>query len=214
MKNLYKYFLIVVIVLISINCFSQEYIQISGDKLNEIMKKVEGVSSSINTLECDFKEVKSIAVLEEEQISSGKMYYQKADKIRWEYLSPKSYMFIINKGQTVVKNGDKIDRGSGGAAMVFKRIGKLILGSISGEKIVDDKRFNVSYFSNGKNLKIIMSPKDKRMMQMMGDLVFIFSLKDYYILSIQMKNPSGDLTSITFEKKVINQPIGDNIFKL
>lgn len=209
-----KSFLIAVFLFAGISAGAQDFSPVGGDKLQKIMSKIVSVSSSINTLGSDFKEVKDIAILSDKQISTGKMYYSRPSKIRWEYVSPNPYLFIVNDGQTVVKNGSKIERGNTGAAMVFKQIGKMILGCISGNKIVDEKQFSALYYTNGKIFKIVMTPRDRRMKQMMSSITFSFSTADYYIISIEMLGSTGDSTVITLNNKDINSKLNNSVFVL
>ena len=97
---------------------------------------------------------------------------------------------------------------------VFREIGNIIIGCVSGRKIVDESKFTAVYLSDGAHFRIVMAPKDKRMRHFIGEIVFTFSTSDYNILSIDMKNGGGDLTTITFSDKKINKPIDSAVFKL
>jgi len=66
------------------------------------------------------------------------MYYKKQDCLRWEYLKPDNYCFIVNHGKVVMKRDGKTSQNS--EVKLFGKISKIILSGISGNNIVDTKK--------------------------------------------------------------------------
>ena len=188
--------------------------EISGDELASVMHKVMQAAGGIESFRAKFTEEKDFSVLTQKHRSEGEMYYLKPGKIRWEYLTPSHYLFIVNDTETIVMNGDRIERGNSGSAMIFRQIGNLILSSISGRKIVDESKFDAKYDADETFFRVAMTPKERRIRQMMSEIIFIFSMNDNYISSVEIKNTSGDLTTIRFIEKEINVPVEAEKFVL
>ena len=73
-----------------IDCFS------AGDNEAEIRHQIESAAVSMKTMQCDFVQTKYLRMLNDKMVSTGKMYYQQSDKLRWEYTSPYTYAFVLN----------------------------------------------------------------------------------------------------------------------
>lgn len=59
-----------------------------GDNEAEIRHQIESAAVSMKTMQCDFVQTKYLRMLNDKMVSTGKMYYQQSDKLRWEYTSP------------------------------------------------------------------------------------------------------------------------------
>lgn len=180
-------------------------------KWNEILQEVERVSAGIETLECNFLQRRTVAVLTGTSVSEGKMYYRKADRMRWEYLRPEAYYFVMNNGKSVMKKDGETDRGGG--ARIFGEISKLILACISGQKLVDESKFQPEYTIRGDVFRISLRPRNRRMQQMMSRLDMEFSLTEYAIRAVEMRQ-GEDVTRIEFKDKKINEGIAADLFDL
>lgn len=193
--------------------YGQQMLPVDKSRLKEILTNIELESKKIATFEADFVEEKSFAVLEQTAVSKGKMLYASPNQMRWEYQQPHSYIFILNKDKTKVINQGKVESGDKGAGLVFREISKMIVASISGTQLVDESRFFVQYSASETVFKAVLKPKNKRMSQFINELHLSFSLKDYGIQSIEMKQ-GGDATSIIFKNKRINGTIDKSKFKV
>lgn len=193
--------------------YGQQMLPVDKNRLKEILTNIERESKKIITFEADFVEEKSFAVLDQTAVSKGKMLYASPNQMRWEYQQPHSYVFILNKDKSKVINQGKSESGDKGAGLVFREIGKMIIASINGTQLVDESRFDVQYLASETVFRAILKPRNKRMSQFVNELHMSFSLKDYGIQSIEMKQ-GGDVTSILFKNKRINGSIDQLKFKV
>ncbi len=189
----------------------QKFVPVERDQLKGILEEIGRVSKQIETMECSFIQYKTISVLAETAKSEGKMYYRKADRMRWEYTRPEAYYFVINGGKSVVKKNGETDRG--GSARIFGEISKMILACISGQRLVDEDKFIPEYTMSGDLFRISLTPRNHRMQQMINALVMEFGMKEHAIRSVEMKQ-GEDLTRIEFKNKKVNGAIADELFKL
>ena len=100
----------------------------------EIVAKITQTAASVRTMKCDFTQVKQLSFMNDKVTSEGRMYYKKANKIRWEYTRPYAYVFSTD-GTTV-----HMTSGKGGASnrvpvkssKLFSEISRVMVGGVSG----------------------------------------------------------------------------------
>lgn len=190
---------------------TQGFVSVSPEQRQQLLEQIARVSGEIETLECSFVQRKTIAVLAETAESEGKMYYRKATRMRWEYLRPESYYFVMNDGKAVMKKEGETDRGGG--TRIFGEIGKMILACISGQKVVDEEKFMPTYELGGEVFRITLVPKNRRMLQMMSALVMEFDIREHTIRAVEMRQ-SEDITRISFKDKKVNGKLEESLFQL
>lgn len=189
----------------------QEFAEIKEETLRQMLEEITKVSGQIETLECRFLQQKTISVLAETAEAEGKMYYQKPDQMRWEYVKPDTFYFVIDGNKSVMKKNGETDRG--GSARIFGEIAKMILATISGRQLVDEERFIPSYSGNQEIFRISLLPKNRRMLQMISLLVMEFDIKEYAIRSVEMRQ-GEDVTRIEFKDKKVNGKLDERLFGL
>ncbi len=58
------------------------------DRLAEILAAMEDAGDRLETLSADFEQTNRDHILEEEETSTGKLFFQVPGRIRWEYAVP------------------------------------------------------------------------------------------------------------------------------
>lgn len=210
-KRIYKSGILILGLCWIVGAQAQEFTEVKGEALQKMLLEITRVSEQIKTLECRFKQRKTISVLAETAEAEGMMYYQKADRMRWEYLKPDAYYFVMNGNKSVMKKNGETDRG--GSARIFGEIAKMIMGSISGKKLVDEERFVSEYSGNKEIFRISLQPKNRRMLQMISLLVMEFDIKEHAIRSVEMWQ-GEDVTRIEFMEKKVNGALTEGLFSL
>jgi hypothetical protein len=101
----------------------------------EIIEKINIATSQMESMECSFVQTKHIALLSDKMVSKGKMYYSQPDKLRWEYVTPYTYTFILNENQVLLKNSNRSDVIDVEKNKMFKEIARLMMNSIMGKSL-------------------------------------------------------------------------------
>ena len=96
----------------------------------EIIRKLNAAVSNINTMQCDFVQTKHMKMLNEKLVSSGKMAYKQSDKLKWEYTSPYSYIFILNGTKIYLNKGSRNDEIDVRQNKLFQEIAKIMMNSV------------------------------------------------------------------------------------
>ena len=77
----------------------------------------------------------------------------------------------------------------------------------------DQKEFAVTLYSEGKDTKAQLRPKDKTLLKYIKEIHLFFS-PDATVGRVKLIEPTDDYTEITFTHQQLNTPIDDSVFAL
>lgn len=180
----------------------------------QIIEQISAASAKITTLECDFVQTKHLKILDNRLVSRGKMYYSQPDKLRWEYVTPYSYIFIMNQNQILLKNSTRTDVIDVNQNKIFKDISRLMMNSIMGDMLKDNTTFEISMASTKGGYTATLIPIKREMKQMWTKLVLLFDAESLGVKRMEMHEKSGDCTIIELENVKINRAINSTLFNL
>lgn len=189
-------------------------IPLSAQQLTEeqIKQKVNQTASAMKTMQCDFVQTKHLKMLNNDFVSHGKMYYQQSNKLRWEYTSPYSYTFILNNDQVLLKNKQRNDLIDVKQNKLFKEIVRIMMSSVVGNCLADDKNYKVSIATIGIEWVATLLPQRKDMKQMFQKLVLHFNAKKSVVITVELYDKNGEKTIIELKNIRINETIHPHMF--
>ena len=136
-----------------------------------MIEQINKASAGMQSLECDFVQTKFLNILDDKMVSKGKMYYQQSDKLRWEYTSPYTYTFILNQNQVLLKNDSRSDVIDVNQNRIFKEIARMMMNSIVGNCLSDEKSFRTTVEVSGSDWVATLIPLKRDMKQMWNKLI-------------------------------------------
>jgi outer membrane lipoprotein carrier protein len=71
---------------------------LSSSEAQHLLEKVQTTYASIETLHGNFKQDSYVAALDEQETSSGEMWFGKPGKMRWVYAKPRPQTVVLNGG--------------------------------------------------------------------------------------------------------------------
>ena len=189
-------------------------IPLSAQQLTEeqIKQKVNQTASAMKTMQCDFVQTKHLKMLNNDFVSHGKMYYQQSNKLRWEYTSPYSYTFILNNDQVLLKNKQRNDLIDVKQNKLFREIVRIMMSSVVGNCLADDKNYKVSVAAIGNEWVATLLPQRKDMKQMFQKLVLHFNAKKSVVNTVELYDKNGEKTIIELKNIRINETIHPHMF--
>lgn len=206
MKNLY-FFLLLLFGLSALN--AQD---LTPAKDPQKVKEAFGLmNSKTETFASDFKQTKEFSFMDRPLISTGKFYYKKSDKLRWEYLDPLQYVMLINGENIRIKEDGKVKSYSSAVNEIFKTVKEIILGCISGE-ILNDPNYQPSFYEDGNYYQVKLEPRQKQMQEYMQEINIYLDKGSKELSHLVLKDGSGDITKIEFLNRKINQQISEDVF--
>jgi len=178
----------------------------------QIKKQIQQAAAAIQTMQCDFVQTKQLKMLNDKMVSKGKLYYQKSDKLRWEYVSPYAYTFILNGRQVLLKRSNRSDVMDVAQNKIFKEIAQIMMSSVTGSALTDNKRFKVSIAQQGSEYIATLIPQQKALKQTFQKMVVHMPIQQAVVSSITLTERNGDQTVINLKNIRLNETIDANLF--
>lgn len=180
----------------------------------QVRQRIYAAASKMNTMQCDFVQTKSLKLLKSKMVSHGRTFYSKPNKLRWEYTTPYHYIFILN-GQTVwMKNTQGSSKIDVAQSKMFKEITRIMMSSVLGTCVSNNRDFAVSLNGQGNNWKAILVPKKSPLKQMFKTITVYFDMRKSEVYGVKMIDKNGDATSIVLKNVEINTPVNAKNFSL
>ena len=179
----------------------------------EFRKKFNDAANIIQTIKCDFVQEKNLNVLSEKIISKGTFLFKKQSMVKMEYVNPFKYLLVINKEKVMIKDEQKTITVSAKSNMLFEHINKIIIDCVQGTAM-NNKDFSMIVSENEKQYLLTLRPLKKDLQEFFSTISIYIEKNDYSVHKMDMIEPSGDNTVITFVNKQFNVDIPDEVFAI
>ena len=176
-------------------------------------KQFQSESSRIQTVSSEFVQEKILVALTEKITSQGKFWFKKNNKVRLEYLKPFAYLMVINGDKMLVRDAQKENHINVKSNKLFQQINRIMIDCIQGT-ILDSKDFSVKVFENEQTYLMELTPTGKALKEFFKTILLKVEKSNASVSSIEMNEPGGDQTTMTFINKRLNGPVSENLFNL
>ena len=165
------------------------------------------------TIKSDFVQEKNLSMLSDKIVSKGKFWFKKDNLVRIEYTQPFQYLMVMNANNVYIKDGQKENKMSTRSNKLFQQINKITVDCIQGTAL-SNTDFTVRVFENSQAYLVEMTPVVKSLKEFFKTINIVVAKKDYAVNSIDMIEPGGDNTLISFTNRQLNNTIPDTIFAI
>jgi len=191
------------------NIFSQIGRKLNATEKSAFEQKMIDRLKEIKTLQCDFVQEKTSALVTEKAVSNGILLYQSPSMLRWEYINPTPSTLILNANDAVLFNKD--GKKTGNSTMI-KHLGGLIISLINGDGIKDNKRFSTEIFETDSQYYIVFTPVQKRLQEHFKSIELKIDKNTLLSPEMVMNEKSGDKTVIYMNNIILNKEIPQSKF--
>lgn len=191
--------------------FAQSFVPVKDEAA--LRNKLTESTNKLTTIQTDFVQQKNMSMISEPVTSKGIFSYKKENKVRLEYNSPSKNVMVLNNGKMMMSDGKKVTQMDMNRSKFFQQFNSIVTGSVNGS-LFESKDFTVKYFESPAQIKIEMTPIAKNMKNFLSSIVMVMDKKDYTATRLEMNEPSGDNTILTFGAKKLNIPLDDTLFLL
>jgi outer membrane lipoprotein carrier protein len=188
---------------------AQASIDENQKKLNEIVDGVQKYYAEIQDFKADFSQKYTYKIYQRKKISAGQVYFKKPSKMRWDYITPISRVFVADGKVLWVYEPEE--------AQVFKReLEKaqlpVALKFMKGDgKLTDD--FNVTLLPSTENEQFLIELKPKVVNGEYQYLRLTINAKTYEVLVSTLIDAVGNENQISFMRMQNNQNLPDTGFQ-
>lgn len=179
---------------------------------DKAIAEISQAAAKVKTMRCDFTQTKSLKMLGDKMVSQGVMICSQPDKLRWQYLSPYAYTFILNGSKVTIIKGEHTDVIDVNTNKMFREIARIMMDSVLGNCLTDEKNFRVSIKQDGDIYLATLLPQKKNMKQMFDKIVLHYDRKMAMVTAVELFEKNGDTTFIQLTNIAKNQPVDASEF--
>jgi outer membrane lipoprotein-sorting protein len=176
--------------------------------------RIEKTVSTVHAVASEFRQERRLAMLKEPVVSTGRFYYEKPDKLRWEFISPEASGFFVN-GKLA-----KQWKGKGNIAEPFDLHQNLLIGAIVDQLLAWTKadfgwieqRYIISVVKEDP-IALKLTPRSSKEKKYIDHILISFEADTHYTNAVDIIEKGGDSTRITFFNMLINNSPKKELFE-
>ena len=189
-------------------------VSVSAKERQQVMQKFNAASSSLKSMQCDFVQTKKMKLLKNEMHSKGIMYFVSPNKLRWQYNTPYSYVFILNGNEVQIKSETSTKKIDTQRNKMFRQLSSVILQSITGGHLRNSSDFTIDILKTNNVYSARLTPKKKELQRLYNAIDITFNKNLTMVKSVRMEEKTGDITTVEILNVKTNTPISETLFKV
>jgi len=213
-KRLISLYIIILLASNHLNAQTTSFRNLDGNQKDTFRNNLYASSEKINSLECSFIQKQVLSMLSDEVVSKGTMTFKKTERLLWTYTSPYEFVFLMNNGRITTKSEGKTSSFDSGSSPLMKELCKIMVAGLKGDTKSLETSFNTKYLTNGSQIKVVMTPRNKNLGSIFNQIDLLFDAGTFLVSSIEMAEPSGDKTTISINNVKINGTVDDKVFDI
>lgn len=207
MKQLVSSVLLFILTIINVSAQKDK----KSISVEELRSQMIEKTADVNTISCDFIQNKHMEYLDAVITSKGKLFFDKNNRLRWEYVDPFSYLITINKGKFTINTDGQVSEYDIESNKVFSQVSELIISSVNGS-IFTDSKFNVEAFVEGNEYLISLEPNIPELKEVLNKIKMTVDKKNFSVNKVIMIEKQDNYTEINFLNKRFYEALPDSIF--
>lgn len=185
-----------------------------ANSLDEVIKRVQEQQKKTTSLEADFKQEKTLALLAKPEVSTGRFVYAKPNNVLWQYDAPRRVEMLITNG-TMTTYYPELRKAE---TIEVKRYQDRIFKYLGASGAIDELAayFNFT-FSNRADLPqfvLDLDPKSKSIAKRVRHIKIFIDKKSYLTTKFEYTEGDGDITRYEFTNVKVNAPVAQSRFTL
>jgi outer membrane lipoprotein carrier protein len=185
-----------------------------GDSLDEVISKVQAAQTKTNTLQADFRQEKTLALMAKPEVSTGRFIYSKPNNVLWTYDAPKRVTMLIANGMltTYYPDLNKAER------IEVKRYQDRIFKYMGASGAIDELgawfNFTFTNTSDKPYYVLDLDPKSKTIAKRVRHIRIYIDRTSYLTTQFEYTEGDGDKTRYEFTNVKVNAPVEQSRFTL
>lgn len=182
--------------------------------LEEVIKKVQDVQRKTNTLEADFRQEKTLALLAKPEVSSGTFVYSKPNNVLWSYDAPKRVTMLITNSKLTTYYPELNKAETLDVARFQDRIFKYMGATGAIDELSRYFDFTFTNKPSDPAYLLDLKPKTGAVAKRVQNIKLWIDKKTYLTTRIQYTEGDGDVTKYEFTHLRVNEPVAQSRFVL
>lgn len=202
LKRISQLFLFFAALFLSFGVSAQSTEPLSDAEQQQVMKKISDATASVRVMTSDFVQTRRSSMLAEAAVSRGTMCYERPDRLRWEYTSPRKGGIAVVGDSISMIGGDA--KSAGKANRMMRGMSTMILNSMNGDRMFDQRMFTSVIYNDGNSYRALLTPKRRDMQRMFQSMTFVFDKSDLSVKRVVLAEKNGE-TTIDFSNIAIQK---------
>jgi len=185
-----------------------------ADSLDDVIRKVQLAQAKTNTLQADFRQEKTLALMAKPEVSTGRFIYSKPNNVLLTYDAPKRVTMLISNGMltTYYPDLNKAERIE--VKRYQDRIFKYMGASGAIEELGAWFNFTFTNTSDKAYYTLDLDPKSKTIAKRVRHIRIYIDKQSYLTTQFEYTEGDGDKTRYEFTKVKVNAPVEQSRFTL
>lgn len=186
--------------------------KLTAEQQKQIIEKIDQTASAMKGMQCDFVQTKRMKLLSKEMQSKGIMYFKRPNKLRWQYIAPYDYTFILNGDKVQIKSSKSTKNIDVQGNKMFRQITNIILNSVTGGSLKSSSDFTVEVYKKDNTYFAKLYPKKKELKQLYQVIEIYFDSALTMVNSVRMVEKTGDETRVNLINTKLNIAVDEKMF--
>jgi len=179
--------------------------------MNAIKEALIKNNQATQTVSSDFKQTKSMKMLNEKVVSKGLFYYKKSNRIRIEYTSPFQYLLIMNGANIIVKDEQKTSKVNTRNSKSLQSANRIMMDCMTGN-VFNNQDFKVQCLAGTGQYLLQLTPVASSMKNLFSRIDIYLEQSDFSVSRLMLHETGGDTTVMDFTNRKKNISLSDALF--
>ena len=182
--------------------------------LEEVIKKVQDTQRKTNTLEAEFRQEKTLALLAKPEVSTGTFVYSKPNNVLWSYDAPKRVTMLITNAKMTTYYPELNKAETLDVARFQDRIFKYMGATGAIDELSRYFDFTFTNKPSDPSYLLDLKPKTGAVAKRVKSIKLWIDKKSYLTTKIEYTEGDGDITKYEFTHLRVNEPVAQSRFVL
>jgi len=184
------------------------------DSLDEVVRRVQEAQKKTTSLEADFRQEKTLALLAKPEVSTGHFTFSKPNNVLWRYDAPRRVEMLIANGVMTTYYPDLNKAEQIEVKRYQDRIFKYMGATGAIDELATYFDFTFTNVANDPFYLLDLKPKTKGIAKRVRHIRIWIDKKSYLTTKFEYVEGDGDMTRYEFTGVRVNQPIEQGRFTL
>lgn len=171
---------------------------------DDIVDRIVEQCAAMKSMKCDFRQVRRVPLMDDAQVSSGRMLYRQPSALKWIYTEPYGYSFSIDNDIISIDSDEGHTEIGNDASRMFKGLAGIVLGCMSGQNLKDKRLFQTVVTEQNGEWVAFLVPQRREMKRVFSEIVMVFDPGTSLLKRLTMKDQNGGSTEIEVSNVSIN----------
>ena len=169
-----------------------------------VVERIAARCADMRSMRCDFRQTRTVPLMESPQVSEGKMLYRQPSSLKWIYSEPLSYSFTIENDNISIDSPDGHTAIGSDAGRMFKGLSDIVLGCMSGKNLTDRRLFQTDVTVQDGEWVARLIPQRREMKRVFTSIVMVFDPSTALLKRMTMYDQNGGSTLVEISNVSVN----------